>query len=114
MVKRIEVTKAFIYSLANNKPSRRKIILQNASNAELKGLFELCLNIVRGNLPVDSKTLQSLKRNRKTLETLGNRRVALYKKREIINQKGGFLGTIATFALPLLTHLIAAKLSRRK
>ncbi len=114
MTKRLEVTEAFIYALAKSSPRRRKVLLKHASNEELKGLFELCLNIIRGNLPIDHIAFQRLKRHKKVLETLGNRRIPLYKKREIVNQKGGFLGQLAAFALPLLTHLLSSGLRKRK
>ncbi len=114
MTKRLEITEAFIYALAKSSPQRRKTLLKHASNEELKGLFELCLNILRGNLPINRTVFQRLKRHRKIIEDLSNRRIPLYKKREIINQKGGFIGGLATFALPLLTHLITSALKKRK
>lgn len=114
MTTRLELTEAFIYALAKSSPRRRKVLLKHASNKELKGLFELCLNIIRGNLPIDHSTFQRLKRHKKVIETLGNRRVPIFKKRELINQRGGFLGQLAAFALPLITHLIASKLRKRK
>ena len=112
MTKRLEITEAFIHELARTTPRRRKVVLKHATNTQLKGLFELCLNIIRGNLPIDKTAFQRLKRHRTTIETLGNRRVPLYKKREILNQKGGLLGQLATFALPLLTHLIASRFAK--
>lgn len=112
MSKRLEMTNAFIKLLANSSTHQRKILLRGASNEQLKGLFELCLNIVRGNLPVSGVQFRRLKRERKTLETLANRRVPIYQKRNIINQKGGFLGQLATFAIPLLAHIVASKLKK--
>lgn len=109
MATRLEITKSFINSLAKTNTRRRKAILKQASNEELKGLFELCLNIIRGNLPITQPTFKHIKRHKKVIESLGNRRVPIYKKREIINQKGGFIGTLAAFALPLVTHLLSQK-----
>ncbi len=114
MTKRLEITKAFIEALAKSSPQRRKALLKHASSKELKGLFELCLNILRGNLPINRTVFQRLKRHRRIIEDLSNRRIPLYKKRKIINQKGGFLGSLATFALPLLTHILTSALKKRK
>ena len=114
MSKRLVIASSFITTLANSNPTRRKYILRHATKAELKGLFEVCLNLLRGNLPVDAKTLKAFKRQRKTIEALSNKRVALKTKREIINQKGGFVGKLAIFALPLLTDLISRAFSKRK
>ena len=114
MTKRLKLTEQFVKTLARSSPHTRKTLLRSATNAQLKGLCELCLNILHGNLPLDTATFQRFKRNRKVIEDLSNRRIPLYKKRDIINQKGGFLGTLATFAIPLLAQVIASKLQKRK
>ena len=113
MNKRLEQCSLFLKTLSNSGAARRKFLLRNASKAELHGLFELCLNIIRGNLPLDQNTFKAFKRQRKTIEALGNKRVSLKAKKRIINQKGGFLGKLAIFALPLLTDLLSRQLIRR-
>ena len=114
MTKRLKLTEQFAKALAHSTPRKRKSLLRKASNGQLKDLCELCLNILRGNLSLDKTAYHRLKRNRTVIEDLSNRHIPLYKKREIINQKGGFLGTLATFAVPLLAQLIASKLRRRR
>jgi hypothetical protein len=97
-------------------------LLINATNANLKALSELCLNLLQGNLKINMKTKLKLKRHRKPIETLANRKVSLKKKKKIINQKGSgaFLLPLATTALPLVGNLLSkaissvVKSSRRK
>ena len=112
MSTRLEMTDAFIKVLAKSSAKQRKLLLRGATNEQLKGLFELCLNIIRGNLPLSNAEFQKLKRHRKTLESLASRRVPLYKKREIVNQKGGFIGAVANLAIPLLASIIANRLKK--
>ena len=112
MSTRLEMTDAFIKVLARSNANQRKLLLREGTNQQLKGLFELCLNIIRGNLPINNTEFHRLKRHRKTLESLASRRVPLYKKREIVNQKGGFIGAVAKFAVPLLASIIASKLRK--
>ena len=107
---RLELTESFVYLLAKATPKRRKVLLRNASNAELRSLCELCLNVIKGHLPLNKNAFHRLKRHRKTLETLANKRMPMKEKRQFINQKGGIIGQLATIALPLLTHLITRKL----
>ena len=38
----------------------------------------------------------------------------MYKKRSVVNQKGGFLSSVATFALPLLAQLIQQGIARKQ
>ena len=112
MSTRSEMTDAFIKVLARSNTRQRKLLLRGATNEQLKGLFELCLNIIRGNLPINNTEFLRLKRHRKTLESLASRRVPLYKKREIVNQKGGFIGAVAKIAIPILASIIASKLKK--
>ena len=112
MSTRLEMTDAFIKVLAKSSATQRKLLLRGATNEQLKGLFELCLNIIRGNLPLSNAEFHKLKRHRKTLESLASRRVPLYKKREIVNQKGGFIGAVANLAIPLLASIIANRLKK--
>lgn len=111
MSKRLEITETFIRALAKSSAQRRKALLRTASKDELYGLFELCLNIIRGNLPLNKAALHRLRHHRKAIEDLSSRRISLQKKKRIINQKGGFLAPLAQIALPLLAHLV---MSRRK
>ena len=73
MSTRLEMTDAFIKVLARSNANQRKLLLRGATNEQLKGLFELCLNIIRGNLPVNNTEFRRLKRYRKTLESLLSR-----------------------------------------
>lgn len=114
MSKRLSIATAFITTLAHSTPTRRRYLLRHATKAELNGLFEVCLNLLRGNLQINSTTLKAFKRQRKTIEALSNKRVALKTKKAIINQKGGFIGKLAIFALPLLTDLISRAITKRK
>ena len=113
MATRIELTESFLHALANSSERQRKLLLRHASKEQLTGLFELCLNLLRGQLPVDPVNFQRLKRHRKCIETLSKRRVPLYKKKEILNQRGGFVGQLAAFALPILTNIIAGQIGKR-
>ena len=54
------------------------------------------------------------RRHRKKIEILADRKVALKQKRPIINQRGGFIGTLASVALPVLTGIIAKAVLKKK
>ena len=49
MATRLEITENFAIKLADASRKERKKLLKNASKEQLKGLFEICLNIIRGN-----------------------------------------------------------------
>lgn len=95
--------------LSRSSAKRRKALIKQATRDELASLFEICFNILRGNLPLNSYMKKKLKRERHTLRTLADKKVPLHRKKKVANQKGGFLGTVASIALPLLASLILKK-----
>ena len=91
----------------------RKFIIKHLSNKEVKLICEVCLNLIRGNLRVtDPTTYSQLKRGRKALTDLADKRKPLKHKRKILNQKGGFIGAVAAAALPLVIGEVARLIRR--
>ena len=109
MSKRLQKHQPFIQMLARSSVKRRKALIKQATKDELASLFEICLNILRGNLPLNSYMHKKLKRERKTLRTLADKKISLAHKKKVVNQKGGFLGTVASIALPLLASILLKK-----
>ena len=58
--------------------------------------------------------VKKLKRHRKTIETLANKRVSQREKVRLVNQKGGLLGQVAGLALPVIAQVVAGVLKNRK
>lgn len=106
MSKRITANQPFLHLLARSGAKRRKTLLSQATKEELASLFEICLNILKGNLPVNTKDYKRFKRHKDLLRTLSDKKVSLSHKKKLINQKGGFVGSLAAFALPLLAGLL--------
>lgn len=106
MSKRIKATQPFLHLLAHSDTKRRKSLLKQATKEELTTLFEICLNILRGHLPLSPQLHKKLKKERRTLRTLADKKISLKRKRNLVNQKGGFLGTLAGIALPILAQLL--------
>lgn len=105
----MQKTQPFLQLLAHSSAKRRKALVKEATKDELAALFEICFNILRGNLPLNSYMKKKLKREKQTLRTLADKKVSMKKKRKVINQKGGFIGTVASIALPLIASLLLKK-----
>ena len=65
---------------SHNSPKRRKGLLNQATQEELKGLCEICLNILKANIPLSYNNFRKLKRNSKTLKVLANSKILLMLK----------------------------------
>ena len=114
MSQRLEITEAFLRLLADSSTPKRKILLASATNEQLKGLFEICLNLLRGNLPLSANDKTQFRRKRNLVRSLANKRISIKKKKKLLGQRGGaaFVSGLATFALPLLAQLIASGVKR--
>lgn len=106
MSTRIKANTPFLHLLARSGTRRRKNLLKQATKEELSSLFEICLNILRGNIPVKGKDYEKLKQQRHLIRELANKRVSIKQKKKLINQKGGFIGSLVAIALPVLTQLL--------
>ena len=110
MYKRLLANEPFLRLLTRSSAKRRKVLLRQASKKELTALFEICLNIIKGNIPLNSTQFKKLKKHQRVIRTLSDKKVPLRKKKIIVNQKGGaagaVIGTIASLVLPLLAKLV--------
>ena len=102
----LKASEPFLNLPARSSAKRRKALLSQVTRNELKSLCEICLNILKGNIPLDDKTFHKLKRYKSKLRTLADKKTPLAEKKKIVNQHGGFVGTVAAIALPLLASLL--------
>ena len=105
MSKALKNSEHYIQLLAKSGPKRRKALLNQVTHEELKGLCEICLNILKGNIPL-SDNFRKLKRNSNMIKVLASSKIPLRVKKRVVSQKGGFLGTVASLAIPLLSKLL--------
>jgi hypothetical protein len=68
----------------------------------IRVICETLYNILLGNIKVDSKTLDKLKRHRRSIYKLCAKKTSLRSRKNIINQKGKLLPLL----LPILSLLL--------
>ena len=74
----------FIRSVLREKDkSIRKARLQHANADQINSLNAMVLNTLKGNVPLSSKTLQTLVPYKKVLRELGKRKNSLKRRREL-------------------------------
>ena len=84
--------KALLRLLLKSKPNARKAILQNADPDLIKSICECSYNVLEGNVPLNNKEKNKLKKYKNTLRYLVKKGPSLkQRKKRIIVQKGGFL-----------------------
>ena len=92
--------------LAECSPKLRKSILTNASVDLLQSLCECCLNILNGNVRLNSHQKRKLVRHKHKLRALADRKVSNKRKKQLLVQQGGFLGAVLGPVLTTLAGLL--------
>ncbi len=98
----------FIQLLAQATPRQRQDILQHAPKDLIAALSEGALNVLKGNVKLSKQRHATLKRHRAKLRELADRRTSQQRKRALVQQRGGFLGVLASVLIPAITGLIGA------
>lgn len=95
--------------LTKARPKERNFILQHGGGELLKALSEIAVNTVNGNIPLNEKTLQKLKRYKRQFRSMACPKHSLKSKRNIV-QRGGFLSVlIGTVLSGIISHLLGGK-----
>ncbi len=99
--KRMKKTFKKVRLLSLATPQARKELIRKGDREFVDSVCECCLNVLKGNVPLNSQEKSKLRKHKNELRKLIKKRVSLKKKKEII-QKGGFLGALLG---PLLGRL---------
>lgn len=87
-------------------PRARGAIINNANADFINSLCEIALNILRGNIPLSTKQYKLLKKKKRVIRLVADKKVSHSKKRKFLNQTGGFLLPLLGSAIPFITSLI--------
>lgn len=106
-----EVDMLKIISKCKNK--YRKAIIKSADRKLISAICECILNSLKGNVKIDPKTRQYLYKYKNVLRKLVSKST-LQKKKQILDQKGGFLPVLLTSILPTIIWSLAAYLGSKQ
>ena len=97
--------KNFLQLLSDSNKKIQKILVQSASNEQIKAICEMSLDLLKGNLNLDEIELKKLHKKRKILRNLVKKQSN--KKRKYLIQKVGFLQIL----IPAIVSGLASVLS---
>jgi hypothetical protein len=102
----------FLHSLFRTRLSKQRcILIQKASKEQILTLVEFIFNILLRHIPLTSRQKKLLCKFKRALHLIVNRGISCEQKRKIIirsEQKGGFLGVLASIGIPLIASLISS------
>lgn len=92
--------------LTKAKPSLRKAILREADKALVYSICEICDNTLSGNVPLKDSEKKQLKKYKKVLRQLAERKGSWKKKKQQVQRGGAILPLLLSLLAPTLGKLI--------
>ena len=81
-------------------------MIAHANRGQVEAIGEVALNLLKGNIIVPSSSFKRLKPHKSKLLYLTRKKPSLKQKKEVLNQKGGFLPALAALIAPLAVDLL--------
>jgi len=92
--------------LAKAKPSLRRAILREADKALVFSICEICDNTLNGNVPLKDSEKKQLRKHKKIIRLLAERRGSWKKKKHQVQKGGAFIPLLLSLLAPTLGKLI--------
>lgn len=100
----VKRTATIVGKLLSKSNKERRDYLKSITPSQIKLLSEVCMNIIRGNVPITKRVKTILTRVKKTLHKLASRTVKSDDKKKLWLGIGGL--HILNTLLPVLQHEI--------
>ena len=98
--------------MSRGKPGIVKALIRESGPDLVKAICECAYNTLKGNVPLTPAQYRKLRRYKKHLRTLADRKKSQKVKKRTL-QSGGFLGALLSTILPAVTGLIGGLVNRR-
>ena len=109
MTRRLKDNAHALHILSKSSSKRRKAILKHAHKELITCLCECALNVLKGRVPLSPTQKKKLTRHKKHLRALADKKSSHAKRKRLLVQKGGFLGSLLAAILGTLGGLLFSK-----
>ena len=93
------IFKKALFRISKVSPLKRKSMIGGASNSFINDFSSALNNIRKRPELANRRQVKVLRRNRKKLQSLANKKTSIKKRRAILTQKGGIIGTLLALLL---------------
>ena len=107
MTRRLKHHAPYLHVLARGSDKQRHGVIQGANKELMNCLCECALNVLNGNIPLKPSEKKKIKKYKRHLRVLSDRKTGAQKKKRVLRQKGGFLGALLTPVLSALGGLLS-------
>ena len=97
----------YLQLLANSKTKkRRNALVDAATKDEIHTITEIVKNCLAGNIPLQQKCLNQMRRHKRNLRLLSRRNHPIREKKKIIRQTGGLWSALIPAAVSTVASLL--------
>ena len=96
----------FLCTCFKSTGKQRKDMIAHANKGQMEAIGEIALNLLKGNMLIPTPSFKRLKPHKSKLLYLTRKKPSLKKKKQVLNQKGGFLPALASLIAPLAIDLL--------
>lgn len=110
MSKRLKRNAPLLKSVSRSAPRRRKEFIKCCPPDFIHCISEICLNVLKGNVPLTPCQYKKLKRQKNVIRQLADKKKGLInKRRALTRQSGGFLfPLLASVVAPVIGDLVGS------
>ena len=112
MSKSLKKSYHLLHVLREGDTKIRKAVLSSSSDHLVRAVSEICLNAIKGGLPLSRQQIKRLTPHRNLICYLATKKHSLKKKRRLLTQKGGFLQALLVPALSVIAGLVGDAIVR--
>ena len=106
MVELIKQQGQFLKLVVHTTPAQRKALLQTITRQQLKAVCQIAYNILRFTIKLNSSEKARLKRHKRFVHLLGNKKIGYFQKKEAIGQNPRTVYTLIKIALVYLKPVL--------
>ena len=81
-------------------------MIAHGNKGQMETIGEIARNILKGNILIPTPSFKRLKPHKSKLLYLTRKKPSLKKKKQVLNQEGGFLPALASLIAPLAIDLL--------
>jgi hypothetical protein len=96
----------FLQKLVAASPKSRKEFIANADKEKILCICEIFMNLLDGNIPLDTEVKSKLKKHKHVIRFVKSRKPSIDLKRKVLIQKGGALISALVPAMGFLMSLL--------
>ena len=105
-MKRIKSNYHSLHALKDARPKLRRAIIANRDKKLLHSISECALNVLKGTVKLSDCKKRKLRKFKRQLRTIVDKRVPLAGKKKLIIQRGGFIVSLLSAVLPAPATII--------